>query len=349
MKKRIFASILILCLTAASLTGCGGTTKSTGTGANGTEVSGNEMEYPKVTLKMTVNGTDIATDTKTAQKFSELVSEASGGNVTIKVYANDQLAGGNMTKGVEMITQGSTDLAAYATSVICVLDEKLLVGTIPWIFDNYTQARETIDSTGSSYYEKILANKGITYMGSVHNGFRQISNSKHAVKTPEDVKGLKIRVPGGEVYLDFFKSFGADPVAMSWGEVFTALQQGTIDGQENGLSVTNSANVYEIQKYMTIWNYTYENYLFVANSKKFESLTSETQALLREKALEACEWGRDLVEEQEEELKQKFKDAGVEITELTEEELIPFKEVVAPLQEKFKQKYGEEACTAFGL
>ena len=81
---------------------------------------------------------------------------------------------------------------------------------------------------------------------------------------------------------------------MSWSEAFTAIQQGTIDGQENGFSVTNSAKVNEIQQYMTVWNYTYENYLFVANTKIFENLEPKTQELIRAKAKEACEWGRDL-------------------------------------------------------
>lgn len=344
MKKRLLAIITSAVLAATLLTGCVGGTKT----VNGAG-TGDEIIYPKMKLRMTVNGTDIATDTITAKRFAELVAEESGGNIEIKVFANDQLSGGNMTKGVEMVAQGATEIAAYATSVMGVLDQKLLVGTIPWIFDNYTQARETIDSTGGAYYAKILDNKGLTYLGSVHNGFRQISNSKHAVRTPEDVRGLKIRVPGGEVYLNFFKAFGADPVAMSWGEVFTALQQGTLDGQENGFSVTNSANVFEIQDYMTVWNYTYENYLFVVNSRQFESFTPETQKLLREKALEACEWGRDMVEENEEKLKAKFRDAGVEVTELTSEELEPFKAVVSDLRKRFKDKYGAEAADAFGL
>ena len=100
---------------------------------------------------------------------------------------------------------------------------------------------------------------------------------------------------------------------MSWSEAFTTIQQGTIDGQENGFSVTNSAKVNEIQQYMTVWNYTYENYLFVANTKIFDSLEPKTQELIRVKAKEACEWGRDLVENDEENLKQKFIKGGMEV------------------------------------
>ncbi|CAK7022392.1 MAG: putative protein [Desulfovibrio sp.] len=306
-------------------------------------------EYEKIELSMTVNGTDIATDTKVAQLFAKMVSDASGGRITVNVFPNDQLAGGNATKGIEMVSVGAVDLAAYATSTMSVLDEQLLVGTIPWAFDSYKQARQIIDTTGGEYYAKVLAKQGLTFLGSTHNGFRQISNSKRAVKTPDDVQGLKIRVPGGEVYIKFFKELGADPVAMSWSETFTAIQQKTIDGQENGFSVTNSAKMYEIQKYMTVWNYTYENYLFVASGELFDSLKPQTQQLIREKAREACEWGRDLVEREQEELKVKFTGQGMEITELSPEELAPFKAAVTDLRAYLQKKYGSEACAAFGM
>ena len=195
---------------------------------------------------MSVNGTDTQIDSKVANKFADLVSEASNGNVTISVYPNDQLASGNATKGIEMLAVGAVDLAAYATSVMAVLDEQIGIATIPYTFSNYTEAKQIIDTSGGKYYEKLLADKGITYLGSFHNGFRQISNNKHEVRTPEDVQGLKIRVPGGEVYMDFFNTLGADPIAMSWSEVFTAIQQGTIDGQENGVSITKSAKMNEV-------------------------------------------------------------------------------------------------------
>ncbi|NDL66857.1 DctP family TRAP transporter solute-binding subunit [Anaerotalea alkaliphila] len=341
MKRKLVAIAASALILMSALTGCGGTGGGAGTG--------DESIYPKMKLRMTVNGTDIATDTKVAHRFSELVGEASGGNIEIKVFSNDQLSGGNATKAVEMVAQGATEISAYASSVMGVLDQRLRVGTIPWIFDNYQEARATIDSTGGAYYSKLLAEKGLTYMGSFHNGFRQITNSKRPVRTPEDVKGLKIRVPGGDVYISFWKALGADPVAMSWSEVFTAIQQGTIDGQENGFSVTNSANMYEIQDYMTVWNYTYENYLFIMNSDRFDSMTPETQSLLREKALEASEWGRDLVEDEEKVLMEKFREAGMEVTELASEELVPFKELIKDLQVRFIETYGTEAAEAFGL
>ena len=341
MKRKMTGLILAAVLASGILSGCGSGTEQASAGDGGT--------YQEIELVMAVNGTDIQIDTKVAKKFAELVAEESGGRATVAVFPNDQLAGGNSTKGIEMIAVGGVDLAAYATSVMSVLDGQMSIATIPWSFDNYTEARTVIDESGGDYYAKVLAEKGITYLGSFHNGFRQISNSKHEVRTPQDVQGLKIRVPGSEVYMDFFRELKADPISMSWSEVFTAIQQGAIDGQENGVSITDSAKMYEVQDYMTLWNYTYENDLFVANTEIWNSLEPKTQELLMEKAKEACNWGRDQVEQEEADIVQKFRDGGMIVTELTPEELEVFKEAVQPVREKFMAKYGEEACTAFRI
>lgn len=341
MKKisRAVAVLIIAALSVVGLAGCG----------SSSEGSGAESEYEEVELAMAVNGTDTQIDSLVANHFAELVAERSNGAVVVNVFPNDTLAGGNSTKGIESIAVGGADLGAYATSVLATLEPKISVATIPWSFSSYEEAREIIDTTGGAYYEKLLKAKGITYLGSFHNGFRQLTNNKRAVTKPEDLKGLKIRVPGSEVYMDTFTALGANPTAMSWSEVFTAIQQGTIDGQENGCSITKSAKMDEIQKYMTIWNYSYENDLFIANTKVWETLPENTQQLLRECATESCEWGRDKLEADEQELIQGFKDSGMQVDILTEEQLEPFKEQVADVVEKFKAEYGEEACEAFGL
>lgn len=337
--KTIITALLAAAMIAATLTGCG----STDTTERG------EDEYQKINLSMAVNGTDTQIDSLVARHFADLVAERSNGNIVIDVFSNDTLAGGNSTKGVEYIAVGGSDLGAYATCVLANLEPKMSVATLPWSFTSYQQAREVIDSTGGAYYSELLAAKGITYLGSFHNGFRQLTNSKHPVTTPEDMKGLKIRVPGSAVYMSVFKALGASPTAMSWSEVFTAIQQGTIDGQENGCSVTKSAKMDEIQQYMTIWNYSYENDLFVANTKVWDNLEEKTQQLLQECATESCEWGRDRLEAEEDELIKGFQDEGMQVEILTEDQLQAFKDAVADVTAELKQSYGEEACAAFGI
>ena len=338
MKCKRVALLTALVLLVMLLCACGG--------ANSTAAEG---EYQRIDLVMAVNGTDTQIDTRVAKYFAGLVEERSGGNVTVDVFPNDQLAGGNATMGIEMIAQGSVDLAAYATCTLAVIDSQLPVATIPWAFDSYAEARQVIDTTGGQYYAERLAAKGITYIASFHNGFRQLSNSKVAVDEPSDLKTLKIRVPGSEVYMGFFRALGADPTSMSWSEVFTAIQQGTIDGQENGASVTSTAKMDEIQKYMTIWNYSYENDLFIANTRIWESLDENTRQLLTECAIEACNWGRDTLEAEEADILARFEANGMTVTYLTDEQKAAFAEAISEWKAGMIDRFGEYACSAFGI
>ena len=333
----------VICVVLASmlfLVGCSEKTNPEG---------GSEDGYQVIELTMAVNGTDNQIDARVGDYFAQLVEERSGGNVTVAVFPNDQLANGNASRGIEMIASGSVDLAAYATCTLAVVDEKLPVATIPWIFDDYAQAREVIDTTGGAYYAERLALKNMTYLGSFHNGFRQITNSKHEVSEPADMEDLKIRVPGSVVYMGFFRALGADPTSMNWSEVFTAIQQGTIDGQENGVSITSTSKMQEVQDYLTMWNYSYENDLFVANTEVWESLEPETRDLLQECATEACEWGRDTLEAEEAEILEEFEAAGMTITYLTEEEQAAFDEAIAGFKAEMIDYFGADACAAFGI
>lgn len=338
-RKRLGCAGLVLALAVLSA-GCGENAQQSGSQAGG---------YQTMELTMAVNGTDTQIDARVADYFAELVAERSDGQVTIAVFPNDQLAGGNASRGIEMIASGSVDLAAYATCTMAVIDGRLPVATIPWIFDDYQHAREVIDSTGCEYYADRLEAKGMTYLGSFHNGFRQITNSKHEVSTPEDVKNLKIRVPGSVVYMGFFRALGADPTSMSWSEVFTAIQQGTIDGQENGVSITSTSKMQEVQDYLTMWNYSYENDLFVANTEIWNSLNENTRALLQKCATDACNWGRDTLEAEEEQILAEFEQAGMQITYLTDEEHAAFEEAIADWKNSVIADFGTEACTAFGI
>lgn len=342
---KIFRKIIALSLVFSTviLTAC-----SSGNSAR-LEQTGDEEKYPKMKIRLTTNGTSVANDTKTAEMISKLVAQGSGNNIQISVFSDDQLAGGNMIKGIEMVSQGAVEMAAYATSTLSAVDEKLMVACIPWLFNDYQEVSRVIDSTGAPYYSKILSENNLQYLASTHNGFRQITNSQKTVRKPEDIRGMKIRTPGGEIYRRFWEAFKADPIAMSWSEVYTALQQGTIDGQENGYSVTNSANVYEVQKYMTEWNYTYEQYLFMANDKFWDSLTPETKKLIEESTKTACAWGREQVEKEADTLRKKFRNSGVEVYQPTKEEMDAFKKVVAPMKAKYAEKFGVEADKAFNL
>ena len=320
-----------------------------GCGNRNDENLSHQETFQKVRLVMTANGTDNGIETLTAKRFARLVEEESGGNVTIEFYPNDELTGGNTNEAVRSLTEGAVDLGAYVSGTMSLLDPRLEVATIPWSFSSYQEARKVIDETGGDYYAKVLSEYGLIYLGSTHNAMRQLSNNRNPVRTPEDIQGMKIRVLGGEVYRLFFSALGAEPVSLGWSELNIAIRQNVIEGQENGFFLMKSGNLNKIQKYMTVWNYLYENYLFVINRKTFDNLEPKTQALIHEKMKEACEWSRDYLEAEENKIRLQFAESGLEIIDLTPEELEVFKEKIRPLREQLKEKYGAEACNAFKI
>ncbi len=338
--RRCLASVLLLLTMMLFLSGCGEQHRT---------IRKTDEDYQHVRLVMTANGTDIGIEVLTGRKFSELVKEESSGNVHIEFYPNDEMTGGNTNEAVRSLTEGAIDLGAYVSGTMSMLDPRLEVATIPWSFSSYQEARKIIDNTGGEYYEKILSKYGLIYLGSTHNAMRQLSNNRNPVRTPIDLRGMKIRVLGGEVYRRFFAALGAEPVPLGWSELNIAIRQHHVEGQENGFFLMKSGHLNEIQKYMTVWNYLYENYIFVANRKIFEQLEPKTQTLLREKMREACEWSRDYLEEEEKRIRIQFAEEGLKIIDLTPEEVNLFKEHIRPLREELKAKYGDEACRAFRI
>ena len=356
MKKKVICMMMAVTMVAGLMGGCGSSAgetqdaESTESTEETVEAEAVEGDFDSVNLRLSCNGTDQGTDTKTARLFADLVSQKSGGKITVMVFPNDQLAGGNMSKGLEMLCDGTVDIDIHSTSIISNLDNSLMVSTLPWLFSDYQEAEDAFYGDGGTYIDSVLQQKGVCYLGAVHNGFKAITNSKHPIAKPEDLKGLKIRVPGGAFFSAFYETLGASPQAMSWSEVFTALQQGTIDGHDNSLSTINSANVQEVQKYITISRHTYEAFTFMANAAKFNALKEDTQNLIKECVEEATKEMNQQIIADETTLEQKFtEENNCEICTLTEEDMAAFKEAVAPLIEEYKGIYGEAACTAFGI
>ncbi len=345
MKKLI--SLLMAAAMALSLAACGG---SSGSQSSTTSGSGAESPYDKLNLKISVNTGEAGIDFMTAQKFADLIKEASDGQIQATVYGNGQLQGGDMSKSIETLLAGGTfELCVVSGTVLSAVEEKFLTSSLPFVFKDYQAADKYLTSTGGAYYEKLAAGKGMTMLGLFHNGLKQITNSKKECHLPSDYAGMKIRIPSGEVSMMTYKAYGADPVAMTWGEVYTALQQGTVDGQDNSYMTINSGSIQEVNKYITEANWQYEYYTLIANSNDFNQWNEATRQLILEKGKEACEWGRQYQEDAEGGIKEDFIKQGVIITELTPEEHQAFVDATADVRTYFIQKFGDEACTAWGI
>lgn len=341
MLKRSLSLLIALLMVTALLAGCG--SKKT----EGGDKPAEKKDVKAVTLKMSVTTSESSTWTKGAQKFAELVKEKTGGKVEVKVYPNEQLSGGNQGKGIEMLRSGATDITFHSNIIYSIMDEKFGVISLPWLLPTYETADAKINGKGGEMINKLLEEKGIVGLGFGENGFRQLTNSKKAVKSPDEMKGMKIRIPGIKMYTSLYKALGTDPITMNFAEVFTALQQKTIDGQENPTDVIQSAKLYEVQKYLTEWNYSYDVIILGINKKKFESFDKATQDAIKQAGKEACDFQVKLNREKAKEQIAFFKEKGMEITTLTEEDIKKFQDAVKPVYEEYEPKMGKDLIDAF--
>lgn len=345
--KKILAFVLASAMTLSLAACSSGNDASSG----GNSSANSDSPYEKTTIRISTSGQDQGIDALAAKHFGELVEEATDGVIKVEVYPNCQLAGGDMSKLIELlVTGGNYEMMVGSGSVLGNVDERFLTHTIPFLFSSYDEAASYMDGTGGEFYADMMAEKGMVYMSGMYNGLRQLTTKDKVVTSPSDLSTLRIRVPSGEVYMKTLTEFGADPVAINWSETFTALQQGTLDGHENGYQTIASANIQEVQKCITEWNWSFDGYWFVANQKDWDKFNEATQTLLMEKAQEAAQWGRDKLVADEIEIRKDFtENYGVTITELTDEQRQVFVDAARPVQEYFIEKFGADVCAAWGL
>lgn len=350
--KKVLALMLALAMVFA-LCACGSSSStpaassssSSSAPAASTDAS---AEIQKLDIDLTCNGqSDAANDCIGANLFKQYIEEQSGGNIKVTVYNNDQLAGGDMTKGLELVMDGTVQIDIHSTSIVSRIDNKLMVSCLPWTFSDYQSCEDAFFGKGGEYVASVLAEHGLTYLGALHNGFKCMTSSKCQITKPADLAGQKIRTPGGDLWNGFWGALGASPQAMSWAEVYTAMQQGTIDGHDNSPSTINSANVQEVQKYITVSNHTYEAFTWTANTAWLESLNDATRQLIMDCAKQACLDANDIIEANMQSILDSW--TNNEIYYLSEDEIAVFKEAVKDVTAQYAAEYGAEACAAFGI
>ncbi len=185
---------------------------------------------------------------------------------------------------------------------------------------------------------EILLENNIVGLGFGESGFREITNNKQPITKLDDLKVMKIGALGMKMYVDLFKSLGADPISMNFAEVFTSLQQGAIDGQENPFDVIDSNQINTVQKFMSMWDYSYDMIILGFNKTKFESLSPEDQKIIRSAAKDAMAYQRQLVRELAKEQLEKFEQGSMQITELKDIDIESFKTAVEPLYQGYENQ-----------
>jgi TRAP-type transport system periplasmic protein len=277
------------------------------------------------------------------ERWAELVKEKTGGRINIKMYPGAALVGGDQTKEFTALRQGAIDLAIGSTINWSPQVKELNLFSMPFLMpDSKAIDALTEGEVGQDIF-KLLSARDVVPLAWGENGYRELSNSKRAVKTPADLKGLKIRVVGSPLFLDTFTALGANPTQMSWADAQPALSTGAVDGQENPLSIFTAAKLNTIgQKYLTLWNYVADPLIFVVNQEVWKSWTPEDQQAVRDAAQQAAKEElalarKDLVKEVE--------GMGVSVTQLSPDDMKAFQAATRPVYDKWKNQIGAALVT----
>ena len=349
MSKKLlrFLAAGMLLILVLSCVGCGGGGQQEPAGGEGEAEGEGEEVALKSEYKLTMN---VSTDTCWGQggvKFAELVNEYTGGKVNVKVYPNAQLVGGDQMRQAEMVQSGAIDFMLNSTINIAPTIPEFDVFSLPFMFPSYEAVDAVVNSEAGEKLLDVLGNYNMVGLAYGENGFRELTNNVRPIKSPDDMKGLKIRVVT-PIYIDIMRALGANPIAMNWGEVFTSLQQGVIDGQENpvvGIIIPNK--IYEVQKYMTNWHYSYDALVLAVNKDVWESFPAELQEQIQRAADDAMAYQIQISREGLAEGNDFLRDKGMEVTDLTPEQLAPFKELTKPVYDEYAEKVGLDIVKAF--
>lgn len=327
--KKIFALILALVM-ALGLVACGqadAPAADDGAAGDGQEV---------YTLKVAGSGIDNHTDFM-LKKFEEMVEEKSGGRLQVDYYPNLQL--GSIREYYEGCQQGQIQMAEGGIVTMANFTKKLDFLSLPMLFDNRNAVQEFVKSdVGHQLMIDVAEETNLYLMILAENGFQVVSNNEREIRMPEDMKGLKIRTQENPILLQIYSQLGADPTPLAYSELFTALQQGTVDGQVNPAVVMATTPIAEVQTYVSDTNLMYDMISVAINYDFYKSLPDDLRAILDECATEA--WTAEL-EYCAADYMGKLEEQGMTIHRLTDDERAAFKTALEPVYDWFNENYDE--------
>ena len=225
---------------------------------------------------------------KAGEKWGELVKQKTSGRINIKMYPGTSLVAGDQTREFTAIRQGVIDLAIGSTINWSPQVKELNLFSLPFLMPDYAAIDALTQGPVGEQIFKILDRQGVVPLAWGENGYREVTNSKREIRTPDDMKGLKLRVVGSPLFLDTMSALGANPMQMSWADAQPALASGAVDGQENPLTIFTAAKLHTVgQKNVTLWGYVADPLIFVVNKDVWASWTEDDRRIVREAAIDA--------------------------------------------------------------
>ncbi|ANJ91076.1 TPA: TRAP transporter substrate-binding protein [Pasteurella multocida] len=279
------------------------------------------------------------TQHEAAKKFNELLKEKTKGEIKLSLFPDSTL--GNAQTMISAVRGGTIDLEMSGSPNFSGLVPKYNVIDIPFIFQNREHAYAVLDGEIGQGLLKELEAQGLKGLAFWEVGFRSFTNSKHPVKTPDDIKGLKVRTNQNPMYIQAFSILGANPVPMPLSELYTALETRAVDAQEHPVGIVWSAKLYEVQKHLSLTNHGYTPLIVVMNKAKFDGLSPALQSAILEAAKEAGAYQRKLNLDNEKGIIEKMQKAGIQVIETVDTK--PFKAAIeSEVRKAFIEKNGDD-------
>jgi TRAP-type transport system periplasmic protein len=274
---------------------------------------------------------------KGAEEFARIVAEKSKGGIEVKVFPSSQLGG--QKDLIEGLIYGTVDLALVGTAVLGQFQPQISIFDLPFLFKDRDHAYVSLDTVGMDL-GKGLEPKGIKLLGYMENGIRHLTNNVREVKTPEDMNGLKIRVMTNKTYVEMMKALGASPTPMAFGELYSAMQQGTVDGQENPSAHIWTKRFFEVQEFGSKTAHAYSPEPLVMSMITWNKLNDEQRSIITESAKEAVDFQRKLSAKMDQEYWDKIQETGkMQIIEVDREK---FAEATKPVYAMFADEVGQD-------
>ncbi|PDT81166.1 TRAP transporter substrate-binding protein [Sinorhizobium sp. BJ1] len=267
------------------------------------------------------------------RKFAEIVKEKSGGKIDVKVFPAGML-GGDL-QSVTALQGGLLQMSVMNAGLMASLAPDFAVLDLPFLFESTKEADAVMDGEVGKTFAKQLDGKNLVVLAYWELGFRNLTNSRRPVEKVDDIEGLKIRVVQSPIYLEMFQALGANAVPMPFPEVYTALETGTVDGQENPAPSILTAKLNEVQKYITLTRHTYNPMVLLFSKPLWEKLDQDEKDLLQAAASEAAAFQRQLSRDADQKAVDALAASGMTVTKLPPEEIARFREKTKPVADKF--------------
>jgi tripartite ATP-independent transporter DctP family solute receptor len=277
-----------------------------------------------------------------AKQFSAAVEQRTNGQIKIQIFPNNAL--GAPPEQAEQVKMGVTDMGLPTQGQFDKWIKAFGVVMLPFAYDDWDHVHRTLDGPCFDWFKQLAEKEGFILLSNWEYGFRNLTNNKRPVNTPDDVKGLKIRVPPEMQMTAAFQAMGAVTATIAFPEVYMALAQGVADGQENPISVIYFMKFYEVQKHLAVTRHIYNNMIHTISAKTWAKLTPEQKTIFQEESAKAGAWMRQQVVAQEEDLIKKMQAAG---TQVTRPNLALFRAAMKPAYDKISAYAGQENAKRF--